>query len=70
MIFGIADYFSLTAKKSKILLFVFFRIDKIKIFNTSQTLEEWMTQNSNFITTNGLLNPVMTLRTGQTKRFR
>ena len=55
---------------------MFFAVDRlmdINIFNSSETLYDWMTNTSNnitYFTTNGLLNPVMDLSTGQTKRFR
>ena len=57
-------------RNKKLFLFCSCRIDKIKIFNTNKTLEEWMIENATFITINGLLKPVMNLKTGQTKRFR
>jgi len=60
-------------KKSQIVLFVSFSLFDVNIFNTSQNLYMWMVNTSNnisYFTTNGLLNPVMKLCTGQTKRFR
>jgi len=52
---------------------VFGSLRNYNIFNSSQTLYDWLTNTSNnikYFTTNGLLNPVMNLATGQTKRFR
>jgi len=63
----------MTTRKSQFAIFVFCSLDDINIFNSSQTLYDWLTDPSNnirYFTTNGLLNPVMDLATGQTKRFR
>jgi len=57
----------------KLILFLFGRLQGINVFNSNQTLYDWMTNTSNnisYFTTNGLLKPVMNLTTGQTKRFR
>jgi len=55
------------------LFFVIGSLRDYTIFNSNQTLFAWLTNTSNnisYFTTNGLLNPVMNLTTGQTKRFR